>query len=209
MASGAEPLLDGAMDHALQPAAMDRELRHVVAGIEAARLAPDFLAVAVEIIQFIGANRDGIEPVQQAEAGQFADRMRQRVDADAEFADGVGLFEQFAVDAARAQHQRGGEAADAASDDDRLHPPKLHSTRRTLSPQGGRGSHSVPSGLFGRKRLCRLGLELGPGFRLTLNFEVLEILPVAHAVAENLLLAGQILRRTGDIARRTRPPPAS
>src|SRR5215472_11228494 len=49
--------------------------------------------------------------------------------------------------------------------------------------------------LFGRKRLCRLGLELGPGFRLSLNFEVLEILPVTHAVAENLLLSGQILRR--------------
>ena len=111
---------------------MDRELRHVVAGIEAARLAPDFLAVAVEIIQLVGADRGRIEPVQQPEAGEFADRMRQRVDADAEFADGVGLLEQFAVDAARAQHQRGGEAADAASDDDRLHPLKLHSTTRRV-----------------------------------------------------------------------------
>ena len=82
-----EPLLDRAMDHALQAAAMNRELRHVVAGVEAARLAPDFLAVAVEIIQFVGADRDGVERVQQPEAGQFADRMRQRVDADAEFAD--------------------------------------------------------------------------------------------------------------------------
>ncbi len=45
-----EPFLDGAMDHALQAAAMNRELRHVMAGIEAARLAPDFLAVTVEII---------------------------------------------------------------------------------------------------------------------------------------------------------------
>ena len=206
IASVPEPLLDGAMDHALQAAAMDRELRHVVAGIEAARLAPDFLAVAVEIVQFVGADRDGVEPVQQPEAGQFADRMRQRVDADAEFADGVGLLEQFAVDAARPQHQRGGEAADAASDDDRLHPPELHSTEQRVI---ARPSSVAQAGLFGRKRLCRLGLQLGAGFRLTLNFEVLEILPVAHAVAENLLLAGQILRRTGDIRRRTRPPPAS
>jgi hypothetical protein len=45
-----EPFLDGAVDHALQATAMNRELRHVVAGIEPARLAPDFLAVAVEII---------------------------------------------------------------------------------------------------------------------------------------------------------------
>ncbi len=129
----AEPFLDGAMDDALQAAAMDRELRHVVTGIEAARLAPDFLAVTVEIIQLIGADRGGVEPVQQAEAGQFADRMRQRVDADAEFADAVGLFEQFAVDAAGPQHQRGGEASDAASDDDRLHP--RYSTLLYLRPR--------------------------------------------------------------------------
>ena len=89
----AQPLLDGAMDDALQASAMDRELRHVVTGIEAARLAPDFLAVTVEIIQLVGANRGGVEPVQQAKAGQLADRMRQGVDADAEFADGIGLFE--------------------------------------------------------------------------------------------------------------------
>src|SRR5205814_1137824 len=63
----AEPLLDGAMDDALQTAAMDRELRYVVAGAEAARLAPDLLAVAVEIIQFIGTNSDRIELVQQPE----------------------------------------------------------------------------------------------------------------------------------------------
>src|SRR5438045_4880148 len=48
---------------------------------------------------------------------------------------------------------------------------------------------------LGRKRLCRLRLQLGPGLRLSLNFQILEILPVAHAVTENLLLARQILRR--------------
>src|SRR5688500_15340803 len=114
--------------------------------------------------------------------------MRQRVDADAELANAVRLLEQFAIDAAGAQHQRGGEAADAASDDDRLHPLKLHSTLSSTSPRlRGEGVRSVPSSLFGRKRLCRLGLELGAGFRLTLNFEVDEILPVADGVAENLL----------------------
>src|SRR3984885_15680185 len=99
-----QPFLDGAMDHALQPTAMDRELRHVMAGIDAAGLAPDFLAMAVEIIKHIGADRDVIELLQQPETGEFADRMRQRVDADAEFADGVRLLEQFAADAAGAQH---------------------------------------------------------------------------------------------------------
>ena len=120
---------------------MDRELRHVVTGIEAARLAPDFLAVTVEIIQLVGANSGGVEPVQQAKAGQLADRMRQGVDADAEFADGIGLFEQFAVDTAGPQHQRGGEAPDAASDDDRLHPRYSNSTGSLfhLAPPAGRG----------------------------------------------------------------------
>src|SRR4029079_10378653 len=139
----AQPFLDGAMDHALQASAMDRELRHVVTGIEAARLAPDFLAVTVEIIQLVGTNSGSVEPVQQAKAGQFADRMRQGVDADAEFANGIGLFEQFAVDAARPQHQRGGEAPDAASDDDRLHP--RYSTLHYLQPRPACGRGRIAS----------------------------------------------------------------
>src|SRR5437762_7718590 len=120
--------------------------------------------------------------------------MRQRVDADAELADAFGLFEQLAIDAARAQHQRGGEASDAASDDDCFHQLDSSSTRRSFftSPAKGEGDDgaSLPSGLFGCKRLCCLGFQLGAGFRLTLNFEVLEILPVTHAVAEDLFLAG-------------------
>jgi hypothetical protein len=89
----AEPLLDGAVDHALQPAAVDRELRNVVAGIDAAGFAPDFLTMAVEIVKLVGADRDIIERLQQAEPREFADRMRQGVDANAEFPDRVGLLE--------------------------------------------------------------------------------------------------------------------
>ena len=86
-----KPFLDGAVDHALQPAAVNGELRNVVAGVETARLAPDFLAMAIEIIQLVGTDRDVVQLLQQAKPGQFADRMRQRVDADAEFADRIGL----------------------------------------------------------------------------------------------------------------------
>src|SRR6202035_3090976 len=111
----------------LQAAAVNRKLRHVMAGIDAAGFAPDFLAVAIEIIQIVGTDRDIVELLQEAKTGEFADRMRQRVDADAEFADGVRLLEQFASDAAGPQHQRRGQAPDTASDDDRLHP--LYSTR--------------------------------------------------------------------------------
>src|SRR5437879_11478422 len=46
-----------------------------------------------------------------------------------------------------------------------------------------------------RKRLCRIRLQLGPGLRLSLNFQIVEVLAVADAVAKNLLLARQILRR--------------
>src|SRR5260221_6362635 len=105
-----QPLLDGAMDHALQPAAMNRELRHVMPRIDAAGFAPDFLTMAVEIIKFVGADRDIVELLQQAEAREFADRMRQRIDADAELADGVRLLEQFPAHAAGPPHQRPAEA---------------------------------------------------------------------------------------------------
>src|ERR1700761_4779546 len=64
----------GLMDHALEPAAMDRELRHLVARIEPALLVPDLLAVARQVKQLMGANRDFIEPVQQTDARQLTDR---------------------------------------------------------------------------------------------------------------------------------------
>ena len=63
----AQPLDHGLMNDALQPAAMDRELRHVMAGIEPALFVPDLLAVAGQIEQLVGADRDLIEPVQQAD----------------------------------------------------------------------------------------------------------------------------------------------
>src|SRR5438445_3358650 len=116
------------MDHALQAATMDRELRHLVAGIEAALFVPDLLAVAGQVKQLEGADGRGIELVEQAKASEFADGMRERVDADAELTDGVGLLIQFAIDAPRAQHQGRGEAANSATDDNRLHRPLLHAT---------------------------------------------------------------------------------
>ena len=120
-AAFAEPRAHRLEDRALQPAAVDRELRHVVAGVEAARLAPDLLAEPVGVDQLEGADADGVEPVEQTELRQFLDGVRQRVDADAELADGLGLLEDFAVDAARMQHQRGGQPADPAAYDDDLH----------------------------------------------------------------------------------------
>src|SRR5262249_54249597 len=52
---------------------------------------------------------------------QFLDRMGQRVDPDAELANGVRLLVDLAVDPAAMQHERGGQTADAAADNDDLH----------------------------------------------------------------------------------------
>src|SRR6266480_332384 len=100
-------------------------------GIDAAGFAPHFLAMTIKIVKHIGADRDVVQLLQQAEAGELADRVWQGVDADAKFADRVRLLKQFAADAAGAQHQRSGEAANTAADDNRLHrPTPLNSTRR-------------------------------------------------------------------------------
>ena len=150
-AAFAEPRTHRLVDHALQPAAMDRELRHVVAGIDAARLAPDLLAEAVGVDQLVGADRDGVEPLHQAELLQFLDGMRQRVDADAEFADALGLLEQLAVDAAGMQHQGRGEPADPAADDNDLHgrsltPRNKPQTVSIMAAQDGTANTSRPLG---------------------------------------------------------------
>jgi hypothetical protein len=126
--SRAEAFTRRLMDDALQTPAMDRELRHVVAGVEAARLAPDLLAEAVGVDQLVGPDRDRVEPLHQAELAQFLDGVRQRVDADAELADGFGLLEDFAVDAARVQHQCRRKPANSTADDDRLHAARLRHT---------------------------------------------------------------------------------
>src|SRR5205085_10005666 len=114
--------------------------------------APDLLTEAVQIGQLVGADRDRVEPLEQAELFQFLDRVRQRIDADAELADGVGLLINLALDAARMQHQRGDEPAHTSADDDGLH--ALDTGRyaaRHFCPRARRnqspGSHTV-SGLY-------------------------------------------------------------
>src|SRR6185437_6135307 len=118
--------------HTLQPAAMDGKLRHLMAGIEAALLMPDLLAMPRQIEQLIGANRDLVEPIQKANACQLTDRVRQRIDANTELADGIRLLKQLAIDATRPQHERCGEATDTAADADRFHGP--NSTQPRMQP---------------------------------------------------------------------------
>jgi hypothetical protein len=160
----AKPLLHRAVDHALQSAAVDRKLRHIMAGTDAARLAPDFLAVAVEVIELVGTNSDIVEFLQQPEAREFPDRMRQGVDADTELSDLIGLLEfsrRCRGPAASAQWS----GPRCAANDNRLHRPKLHarptsgaSVARRAPPQAGLSPPRAPrAGVFG------LGLISGHG----------------------------------------------
>ena len=151
----AEPRPRRLIDHAVQAAAMDRELRHVVAGVEPARLAPDLLAEAVHVEQLVGADRHCVEALQEAEPRKLLDGMRQRVDADAELAHRVGLLEHLAVDAAGMQHQRSRQPADAAADDERLH--AYNSVARAADVQRHSGPcNNVERRLVAGNRLRRL-----------------------------------------------------
>src|SRR5262249_19088189 len=101
-------------DHALQAAAMNGELRVFIAGIGAARLAPDLLREAICIDELIGADADGVEARQQSKLRELLDRMRECIDSNPKLANGFALLVKLAVDPARMQHQGGGQAANAA-----------------------------------------------------------------------------------------------
>jgi hypothetical protein len=121
----AEPVEHCLVEHALQPAAVDGELRHLVAGVNPARLAPDLLAEAIGVDQLAGADRHLVEPRQQAELGQLGDGVGEHVDADAQLAEAPGGLVDLAADAARLEHQGQRQPADAASDYDHFHRPDI------------------------------------------------------------------------------------
>ena len=114
----AQPLGRGIEQDLLQRAAMDRELRPFVTGLDAARLAPDRLAVLGEIREFLGAHGGRIEPVVQAELDQFAHRVRQYIDADAERPQLGHAFENSGGNADLVQAERQRQPADAAAGDE-------------------------------------------------------------------------------------------
>ena len=117
----AQPLGRGIEQDLLQRAAMDRELRPFVTGLDAARLAPDRLAVLGKIRQFLGAHGGRVEPVVQAEFDQLPHRMRQHVDTDPERPQfGHALKDaHWCADLVQAERQR--QAADAAARDENRH----------------------------------------------------------------------------------------
>src|SRR5512144_2682740 len=123
----AEPRPYRLPDDRLQPAAVDGELRDIIARVRPAQLAPDLLPEPIGVEQLVGSNADRVEPLEQPELRELLDRMRQGVDADPELADGIRQIVDFAVDTARMQHQRRRKTPNAATDNDDLHDP----TRKT------------------------------------------------------------------------------
>ncbi len=112
---------EGLEQHHLQVAAMDGELRHVVAGKAAGRLAVDELAEAVVEAIFARGDGDLGERIFETERAEFARGMRQDVDADADRLELGRRLEDAAGDAGAMQHQAQRQAADAGADDEHFH----------------------------------------------------------------------------------------
>ena len=106
--------------HHLQIAAMDRELRMIVARRAAQRLLIDQLAETVEKGRVLGRDRDPRQRLLQPERSEFLGCMRQQVDADADRLDFGGGFENPAGNSGRVQRKPEGQPANAGSDDDDL-----------------------------------------------------------------------------------------
>src|SRR6185503_19137584 len=125
--------------HAVQVGAMDRELRPVVAGVAAGRLAVDELPVAVVEGRFAGGNGDPRERLLQAERAHLARGVRQQVHAHAHRLDLRGGLVNARRNTRAMQHERESQAADAGADDGHFHlaPPSERvmssAARRTAS----------------------------------------------------------------------------
>src|SRR5882762_1385478 len=94
---GADPWSCRLVEHCLQFAAVNRELRIVMASVAPTRLAPDLPAESVGVDQFMGTNRDAIEYVEQTKFCKFLDCVWERIDADAEFTNLERLLEHHAL----------------------------------------------------------------------------------------------------------------
>src|SRR5471032_3324578 len=117
----AQDLLRGLEQDHLQLAAMNRELRPRQAGVAAARIGPDRLAVAVGVAQLARLDAGRGQCRLHAEARQDAHGARLDVDADAQRTELAHGFEDVDIEARALEAHRGGEAADARAGNDDLH----------------------------------------------------------------------------------------
>src|ERR1700744_2137429 len=128
---------------------MNRELRPRQAGVAAAWIGPDRLAVTVGVAQFARLDARGGERRFEPEPREDANRARLDVDADAEWPRLARLLAQFDLEARAMQAQGGGEASDAGAGDD-----DFHRLRIAAQPAFGQG------GQVGRPALLGVVAEL-------------------------------------------------
>jgi len=92
---------------------MHGDLGHRIARVQTPRLAPDELAVAVEVAELGGADAGRVDRVEHAQGLELGRRVRKKVDPDAERRDLANRFEDLHVDAALIQRERSREPADS------------------------------------------------------------------------------------------------
>ena len=119
-AIGAGTFAERVEQHHLQVAAMNRELRVVVAGGAAERLLIDQLPEAIEEGGVLCCDRDPGQRRFKPERGEFLGRMRQQIDADADRTHLGNGFVDAAGNAGLVQAQSERQAADPGADDDDL-----------------------------------------------------------------------------------------
>src|SRR3569832_1230523 len=129
---GANARARGVEQKLQQDAAMNRELRPFVAGLEAARLRPDLLAVLGVVGVLFGAHVCLFEPVEETELDQLAVCMRQDVDADADRLQFRNALEDPHLDADLVQAECDGQPGNAAAGHEHGHEvsPLLRNTKR-------------------------------------------------------------------------------
>ena len=136
MTVGDEPIASRARpksieQHHLQIAAMDRELRMLVACRAAQRLLIDQLAEAIEEGRVPGFDRDACQRLLKSKRGKFFCCVREQIDADTDRPDLGGRLEYPAGNAALVQRKSERQSANAGSDDDDVvHLPSRRALRR-------------------------------------------------------------------------------
>src|ERR1700731_3506758 len=123
MMVGAEPVMSGARTERLQQkhlqvAAMDRELRMLVARGAAQRLLIDQLTEAIEEGGVLRRDRGPRQIGFEAERGQLPGGMRKQIDTDADRADFSRRLEYSTGNSRRVQRQPQRQPANAGPDDD-------------------------------------------------------------------------------------------
>jgi hypothetical protein len=114
----------------------------------------DLLTESIGVDQFLSADGDPVEHVEQAQLGEFPGRVGEQVDPDAEFTDLARLLERVALDPDGVQAQCRGVPADPAADDQ--HPRRVAHVVGSSGRRGGASSHGYVVSSTILRRIARI-----------------------------------------------------